>query len=61
MTEQRADAVGLRTHDVSDPEFGKALRSAAQQGVEVYAYGCQVEPAFVQIAHALPVHLNATL
>jgi sugar fermentation stimulation protein A len=57
---QRADAVGLRPHDEADPEFGKALRSAAAQGVEVYAYGCQVEPGFVQITHALPVHLNPT-
>ena len=58
---QRAGAIGLRTHDDSDPEFGRALRSAAQQGVEVYAYGCQVEPGSVQIAHDLPVHLDATL
>jgi sugar fermentation stimulation protein A len=54
---QRDDAVGVRPHDESDPDFGQALRAAAEQGVEIYAYACQVEPGRVEIAGRLPVHL----
>lgn len=54
---QREDATGVRPHDESDPEFARALRDAAEQGVEVYAYGCQVRPGEVEIAERLPVHL----
>jgi sugar fermentation stimulation protein A len=55
---QRDDAVGMRPHDESDPDFGRALRSAARRGVEVYAYGCRVAPGRVEIAQPLPVHLG---
>jgi sugar fermentation stimulation protein A len=58
---QRDDAVGFRPHHESDPDFGQALRDAWQQGVEVYAYGCRVEPGCVQIEHPLPVHLGDQL
>ncbi len=58
---QRDDAVGFRPHDESDPEFGRALRAAARCGVEVYAYGCRVEPGRVEIERALPVHLDPRL
>jgi sugar fermentation stimulation protein A len=54
---QRDDATGVRPHDESDPEFARALRHAAAQGVEVYAYACRVAPGTVAIAHRLPVHL----
>jgi sugar fermentation stimulation protein A len=54
---QRDDATGVRPHDESDPDFGQALRDAAVQGVEVYAYGCRVEPGRVEIARRLPVYL----
>jgi sugar fermentation stimulation protein A len=55
---QRDDAVGMRPHDESDPEFGRALRAAARRGVEVYAYACRVEPGLVQISRRLPVRLE---
>ena len=54
---QRDDALGVRPHDESDPGFGLALRAAAEQGVEVWAYACRVEPGMVEIADRLPVHL----
>jgi len=56
---QRADAMGMRPHDESDPDFGQALRSAAGEGVEIYAYACRVEPHVVEIADALPVYLDS--
>jgi sugar fermentation stimulation protein A len=55
---QREDATGFRPHDESDPVFGSALRQAAGLGVEVYAYGCQVEPGLLRITHELPVFLD---
>ena len=55
---QRDDAMGVRPHDESDPDFGLALRAAADRGVEVYAYGCQVEPGRVEMTGRLPVHLG---
>lgn len=35
---QRTDASVFSPNDEADPEFGKVLRHAATQGVEVYAY-----------------------
>lgn len=55
---QRDDASGMRPHDQSDPGFGIALRQAARRGVEVYAYGCRVEPGRIEITHPLPVYLE---
>jgi sugar fermentation stimulation protein A len=55
---QREDAVGFRPHDESDPDFGRALREAASQGVDVHAYGCRVEPGLLEIIHELPVLLD---
>ena len=55
---QRDDALGVRPHDESDPDLARALRAAAEQRVEVYAYACRVEPGRVEIADRLPVHLE---
>ncbi len=54
---QRDDAQGFRPHDESDPTFGQALRAAARRGVELYAYGCHVEPGQITVDSALPVYL----
>jgi sugar fermentation stimulation protein A len=35
---QRTDAYVFSPNNEADPEFGKVLRDAAMQGVEVYAY-----------------------
>jgi sugar fermentation stimulation protein A len=53
---QRGDAIGLRPHDESDPDFGRVLREVVSRGVEVYAYACSVEPGRVEITHSLPLH-----
>jgi sugar fermentation stimulation protein A len=55
---QRGDAGGVRPHDESDPDFGRALRAAARRGVEVHAYACRVAPGQVEISHPLPVWLD---
>ena len=54
---QRDDAEALLPNDVADPEFGLALRQAAQAGVEVYAYRCSVTLGEVLLAEQIPVRL----
>jgi sugar fermentation stimulation protein A len=54
---QREDARGVRPHHEADPAFGRTLRDVVERGVEVYAYGCRVEPGHVEIAESLPVVL----
>jgi sugar fermentation stimulation protein A len=56
---QRADAQGVRPHDESDPQFGRALREAVRRGVEVDAYTCQVTPGSIRIDRRLAVYLDA--
>jgi len=43
---QRTDAHMFAPDDETDPEFGKALRNAAAEGVEVYAYKTEISPDF---------------
>lgn len=38
---QRVDVYAFSPNDAVDPEFGKALRKAASQGIEVYAYSSE--------------------
>lgn len=35
---QRGDAKVFTSNDETDPKFGRALREAVKEGVEVYAY-----------------------
>lgn len=44
-------------NDRTHPEFGAALRRAAQAGVEVLAVDCRVEPDSLTIAGPVPVRL----
>ena len=50
---QMSDVKHIRPHDETDPEFGRALREAAQNGVHVLAMDCAVTPDTMQIR--LPV------
>lgn len=50
---QMSDVKYIRPHDETDPEFGKALREAAQNGVHILAMDCAVTPDTMQIR--LPV------
>ena len=50
---QMSDVKYIRPHDETDPEFGKALREAAQNGVTVLAMDCSVTPDAMEIR--LPV------
>ena len=50
---QMSDVKYIRPHDETDPEFGKALREAAKNGVQVLAMDCAVTPDAMEIR--LPV------
>ena len=54
---QRNDAVYFSPHDAADPVFGRTMRQAVDQGVEVYAYSCHVTPEAVRLAGEVPVRL----
>jgi DNA-binding sugar fermentation-stimulating protein len=55
---QRGDARLFGPHYESDPEFGELLREVTQHGVEVYAYGCQVNQHEITLDCPLPVVLS---
>ena len=50
---QMSDVKYIRPHDETDPEFGKALREASQNGGRVLAMDCAVTPDTMEIR--LPV------
>jgi sugar fermentation stimulation protein A len=54
---QRPDAVAIRPHDETDPEFGEALRAAAAAGVRTVAYTSSWSPAGLQLGGPVPVRL----
>lgn len=54
---QRNDASRFRPNDASDPAFGQILRRAARQGVEIYAYTCNVTLRSITISRPIPVEL----
>lgn len=48
---------GVRPADEIDPEYGKALRIAAQSGVKVLAYATSISPEEIKVMHEIPVYL----
>ena len=54
---QMADVKYLHPNDVTDPEFGQALREAAANGVTVLAVDCAVDVDSMNIRCAVPVKL----
>ena len=55
---QRSDAEAFRPHPTADPAFAQALRDAAAQGVEVYAYNCRVTRCGISIYRRIPAGLE---
>ncbi len=56
---QMSDVKYIRPHDETDPEFGKALREAAQNGVTVLAMDCAVTADTMEIRLPVLVRLGA--
>ena len=54
---QRSDATRLSPHAGIDPAFAAALAEVVGQGVEAYAYTCDVTRQTVEVAREIPVKL----
>jgi len=55
----RADARRFRPADDIDPAYARALRAAAEAGVEVRAFSARVEPQELSLGPELPVDLTS--
>ena len=55
---QMEDVKYLHPNDGTDPGFGKALREAAQAGVQILAYDCQVTPNTMVLHKPVKVDLT---
>lgn len=54
---QRGDAREVRPADDIDPAYGRAMRRAAEAGVELLAYRCELSTRAIRVAQAIPVVL----
>ena len=54
---QRSDVSVFGPADEIDPEYGKTLRKAVAQGVEVFVVQCRVTPEEITIVKSLPMEL----
>lgn len=55
---QRTDASAFAPSDESDPEFGKTLRNAAAEGVEIYAYKMEISINFSLLSLSSRLDVN---
>ena len=54
---QRSDTKSITCNDNIDPEFGKCLRLAEKEGVELYGMNCQVTPTSISLNESVEVIL----
>jgi sugar fermentation stimulation protein A len=54
---QRNDAKEWRPNQQMDPEFTQNIRKAVQNGVEAYAYTCDINLKGLKILNRIPVNL----
>lgn len=54
---QMKDVKFLAPNDATHPEFGAALRKAAERGVQILAYDCSISENSIIIADKIPVKL----
>ncbi len=55
---QRTDAYSFAPDDETDPKFGKALRNAAAEGVEIYAYKMEISINFSLLSLSSRLKVN---
>jgi sugar fermentation stimulation protein A len=55
---QRNDAKEWRPHVKMDPEFTQAIKNAVENGVEAYAYTCNITLEDTKITKRVPVNLE---
>ncbi|MEM9287996.1 MAG: DNA/RNA nuclease SfsA [Pseudomonadota bacterium] len=56
---QRGDCTSFDSDDAVDPAYGAGLRQALKDGVEAYAYTCDVSLTGIRIKEPLPLRLTA--
>ncbi len=54
---QRTDAKYFSPNDETDPKFGKSLRKASKNGVEIYAYTSELKGNEIKIKKRIPVKI----
>lgn len=57
FTVQRGDGTSVSPADLIDPEYGRLLRLAVDNGVEALAYRAEVTPEEIRLTERLPVTL----
>ena len=58
---QRDDAESMSPNWPADPEFCRTLALAAEEGVEVHAYRCELAMTHVELSEPVPVDLSEPL
>lgn len=56
---QRGDCTSFDTDDPVDPAYGAGLRQAIKDGVEAYAYGCDMSLTGIYVRREIPLKLTA--
>ena len=59
IARSRAGTRQIRPADEIDSVYGATLREAAQAGVEIMAYGCELGESEIVLAEAVPVELDS--
>ena len=54
---QMRDAYCFKPHDERDRQFGEALREASENGVDLYAYNCDVGENHITLLESVPILL----
>ena len=54
---QRSDTKSITCNDNIDPEFGKCLRLAEKEGVELYGMNCKIAPTSISLNESVEVVL----
>jgi len=55
---QRSDAIRFEPHWERDPVFAQALKTAVDQGLELYVYTTRIEPDGMTLGKAIPFKLE---
>jgi sugar fermentation stimulation protein A len=55
---QRMDARSFSPADHIDPEYGKKLRQASQNGVEILVYDVSIDLDGIRLNNRIPYHLG---
>lgn len=55
---QRSDCTSFDTDDPVDPAYGAGLRQAIKDGVEAYAFACDISFTGIQVSHEIPIALT---